>query len=84
MGDKGFNGVPMFVMPHKKARGAVAVPPLVAQWNTRVNRLRWRVEDAFLHTKKFWIFKQSKRQGHAYDHNVISGMWCVSALLYSK
>ncbi len=49
-----------------------------------MNRLRWRVEAAFMHTKKWRIFKLSHLQGRWFSHDTLYGMWCLSGLLHNE
>ena len=54
------------------------------RWNRWMNRLRWRVEAAFMHTKKWRIFKLSHLQGRWFSNDTLYGMWCLSGLLHNE
>ena len=66
MTDMGFISCARCVHPYRRLRGVV-LSRSEQEWNTRINRLRWRVEVAcFGHTKKWKIFKQQHPGGRAF------------------
>ena len=55
MADRGFYGVPRTLHPYRRKKGQLVLHPFERAWNSRINRLRWPVENGFSVTKKWRI-----------------------------
>jgi hypothetical protein len=84
LGDKGFIGVPRFIHPFRRLAGVAVLGDTERRCNGRINQLRWRVETAFLHTKKWRIFKLGHLQGRWFSHDTIFGLWSLACILHNE